>query len=332
MTLSAKRPRGTLIRLLPLLALLLATGCATVPKEVYLVEPSSKLEHLPQVYVRASGPTLRNFVASLGEKEIFALAESLRPADAKKASGANDPSPTKADLSSLDDILKRSRTIGAGIRGFGAGNLGMDIVLVGDFLPFSLRLGLAFDGSWRRTEDGGYRSTKYPLFIRPPEPGIVRLSTESVAQPLLTNQAKVFPPAFDSLSNSDFFVSINEPLTVLSLPIPTESTDLPIKALAIAGSYTEAYLLGKGEKVGETAAPNYSVEVRILMKDEASARAYRPIVRFLWAAAADRLFGRGSPASQLNPAQEKDCYVVRGIELDREALERLFEAASLGFR
>ena len=67
----------------------------------------------------------------------------------------------------------------------------------------------------------------------------------------------------------------------------------------------------------------YRLEFRILMRDEASARLYRPVVRFLWVGAATRLLGEGNPAATLVPVLEGDEYVVRGIELSGRELKDL---------
>ena len=306
--------------------MLLISGCATVPKEVYLIEPASRLEYSPEVYFRSSGPVLRDIVAGLGERELRQLSASL--GKDRQAGGGEDGNGGKLDLSSLDDILKRSRTVGAGLRGLGTDSIRMEAVLIGDFIPLSLRMGLAFDGSWKRLDDGGYRSTKYPIFIRPPAPGIVLLSSEAGGPPAASLANSPYPAAFDGISKSDLFISADGQAALRSLPLPKESGALPLKAVALAGSYTEAYLTGHGPVSAQT--PAYVLEVRILMKDEASARSYRPIIRFLWAAAAGKLFGEGSPAGALVPVQEKDCYIVRGIELTSAEFRRIIGLVILG--
>jgi hypothetical protein len=310
------------------LVVLFISGCSTVPKEVYLIEPASMLEYDPQIYFRSSGPVLRDIVAGLGERELLKLSEGLGQDRKAGAAGRDNKNAGKVNLSSLDDILKRSRTVGAGIRGLGTDSLKMEAVLVGDFVPLSLRIGLAFDGGWNSTGDGGYQSTKYPLFIRPPSPGIVQLSTEAKGPESPSSVPSPYPAAFEGISRSDLFISADGPATLSIFSLPLESGALPLKAIALAGTYTEAFLSGKGPTSPKS--PTYSLELRILMNDEASARAYRPIVRFLWATAANRFFGEGSKAGALVPVQEKDSYVIRGIELDSGELRRIVDSAILG--
>jgi hypothetical protein len=322
------------VRAMPLALLLILilglglslSGCASVPKEVYLIEPSSKLEYSPEIYFRSSGPVLRDIAAGFGEKELLRLSKTL--GQEGKAGSGEGRDGGRLDLSSMNDILKRSRTVGCGIRGLGTNSLKMEAVLVGDFMPISLRLGLAFDGSWSRMDDGGYRSVNYPLYLRAPLPGIVQLSSEAKGPTSLAALPPPYPAAFDEISKSDLFISADGQAALRSLPLPMESAALPLRAIAMAGSYTEAFLTGKSPASPRTAV--YSLEVRILMKDEASARSYRPIVRFLWAAAAGKFFGEGSPAGALVPVQEKDSYVIRGIELTSEEFRRIIGTVILG--
>jgi hypothetical protein len=326
---SQKKRRGAVLVLaLAALVVLLISSCSTVPEEVYLTEPASRFEYDPQIYFRASGPILRDIVSGLGEKELLRLSEGLGQHMKTGAAAKENKNADRVDLSSLDDILKRSRTIGAGIRGLGTDSLKMEAVLVGDFVPLSLRMGLAFDGGWNRTDDGGYQSTRYPLFIRPPTPGIVQLSTEARGPDPSSPVPSPYPAAFEEISRSDLFISADGPATLSSFSLPVESGALPLKTIALAGTYTEAFLAGKGQ--GSPKSPGYSLEVRMLMKDEASARAYRPVIRFLWAAAANRFFGEGSKAGALVPVQEKDSFIVRGIELDSGELRRIISSVILG--
>ena len=326
MMLPTAKPRRIFWSIPALLLAMLAASCATVPKEVYLIEPASRLEYNPEIYFRSSGPVLMDLVSSLGKKELGRLAGSLGQYMQSQAGEGKDGG--EINLSSLDDILKRSRTVGAGIRGLGSNSLKMEAVLVGDFIPVSLRIGLAFDGSWAGTDDGGYRSTKYPLFIRPPAPGIVLVSSEAKGPKLPASLSSPYPAAFEGIARSELFISVDGQAALRSFPLPADSPAFPLRAIAVAGTYMEAYLTGKGPT--SPLAPIYSIEVRILMKDEASARSYRPIVRFLWAAAAARYFGEGSSAGALVPVQEKDCYIVRGIELTSVEFRQLVESALLG--
>ncbi|MCX7027595.1 MAG: hypothetical protein NT061_08960 [Spirochaetes bacterium] len=325
---SKTQNRARTLAVFLVLIVVLVSSCTLVPKEIYLVEPASRLEYDPQIYFRFSGTVLRDLIAGFGEKEMIQLSKSFDQNRLSDIQGGGKKDEGKVDLSSLDGILKRSRTIGAGIRGLGTNTIKMEAVLIGDFAPLSMRMGLAFDGNWRRMDDGGYQSTKYPLFIRPPSPGIVILSTEAMRPAVTAPSLSPYPAAFDGISRSDLFIAADGPTLLSSFSLPVETAAIPLKGIALAASYTETFLVGKDPAAAQ--APTYTVEVRILMKDEASARAYRPVIRFLWVSAANRFFGSGSKAAALSPVQENDSYVVRGIELDSKELRRIIVSALLG--
>ncbi len=56
------------------IASVLLAGCATIPEQVLGTEPSAYLEKKPQVYLRLSGPALRDVAGSLGQEDLLRLA------------------------------------------------------------------------------------------------------------------------------------------------------------------------------------------------------------------------------------------------------------------
>ena len=90
MILFSQKPRRVVVQAFVLTALvvLFVSGCTTVPKEAYLIEPASRFEYDPQIYFRSSGPVLRDIVAGLGQKALLRLSEGL--GQTRKAGSASD--------------------------------------------------------------------------------------------------------------------------------------------------------------------------------------------------------------------------------------------------
>jgi hypothetical protein len=319
--------RITLLLLLPLLAAVFL-GCATIPRDTLSIEPSGVLEADPQVYLRFSGAVLRDIMSTVDEASLAAISSTYtsesKPENRKKA---QSPAENRSmELATLESVISRTRSFGAGIRDIGTKAPKTEAVLVGDFKPFSLKIALAFDGNWLRTAEGGYSSIKYPIFVRPPEPGFIHVSTEK-SKPSRSSGIKAYPARFASLSQSDIFISANSLIDIFSIPLPLEASSIPVLAMVAAGTQIKstAAMQSAGSDL------RYTLEFHILMKDEASARVFRPVVRFLWVGAANRLFGEGSNAASLTPALEKDEYVIRGIEVTTTELRNLFFRGLSGF-
>ncbi|TXT50421.1 MAG: hypothetical protein FD137_359 [Spirochaetes bacterium] len=286
---------------------LLLSGCATIPREAMMTEPSGLLEMAPQLYVRLSGAALRDMRSHIDDRSIATIMTSYRDESAASGSGSQD-------LAFLETVLSRTRTLGFGLSGLGPAHSGVgatsEMVLIGDFKPLSLRIALAVDGKWRKTGDGGFVSTQYPLYIREPAPGIVHISTIEKGKKRSIGEANIYPSRYIALAKSDIFISTTALNEIFSIPMPMEAASIPVIAMVAAG-----YAMDEGSR--------YTLEFRILMRDEASARLYRPVVRFLWVGAATRLLGEGSPAAMLSPVLEGDEYIVRGIEVTGRDLKDL---------
>jgi hypothetical protein len=270
-----------------------------------VMEPSGLLETAPQLYVRLSGTALRDMRSHMDDRSIATLMTSYQDVGDAPGSGSQD-------LAFLETVLSRTRTLGFGLSGLGQANSGAatEMVLIGDFKPLSLRIALAVDGKWRKTGDGGYASTHYPLYIREPAPGIVHISTEEKGKKRSIGEANIFPTRYAALAKSDIFISTTALNEIFSIPMPMEAASIPVIAMVASGYAIEG-------------SSRYNLEFRILMRDEASARLYRPVVRFLWVGAATRLLGEGTSAAALIPVLEKDEYIVRGIEITGRELKDL---------
>ena len=315
------------------IASVLLAGCATIPEQVLGTEPSAYLEKKAQVYLRLSGPALKDVAGSLGQEDLLRLAGMFSGRSADKAfqagvdqtSGQNPDN--SMDTSMLKSFFAKTRTFGAGFGGLGTARPDMEAVFIGDFQVLSVRLALALNGEWERRGDGGYSSAKYPLFIRPPEPGVIHASTsESAVVPGSSPPVDAFPRRVAEFSGSDIFLSINSPSSLLAGSIQREAMELPIDAIVITGR--QAGLSVQTPRAGQDA--RYLLDVYILMNDETTARAYKPIVRFLWTTAADRFFGGVPGISSSQLVLEKDIYVARNIEVGASTFKAMLTSSLAG--
>jgi hypothetical protein len=324
-------------------AIALLAGCATIPTEVLETEPAIHLDKTPQVYARLSGPALRDIASTMDERDFSAFA-ALLSADksglgysaaapsgttagtASAGLAASAPSPSQAMISpaTLKSFFARTRTFGVGIGGIGQQRSSVEAVFVGDFPVLSVRLALASDDAWTREKDGSYRSDKYPLFIRTLQPGVIHASNEKAAY--AAGAVEAYPKRAAALASSDVFIAANEPSAFLSETMPMEAFSLPINTIVLSGDMIPP------ATGGDSQAASYLLEVRIFMKDEASARAFKPVVRFLWTAAARQLFGAALDAASAPLTLEGDVYLVKGIEADALALRSMLTSPLLAGR
>ena len=309
----------------------LLAGCATIPTEVLETEPYAHLEKSPQVYARLSGPALRDIASTMDERDLGAFAALLSSdkadpgtATAGLAASASAPSPATISPSTLKSFFARTRTFGVGIGGIGTKRPSLEAVFVGDFPVLSVRLALASDDAWTREKDGSYRSDKFPLFIRTLQPGVIHASNEKATY--AAGAVEAYPRRAAEFAASDVFIAAIEPSAFLAGTMPLEALNLPISAIVMSGTMVPA------AAGGESPTARYLLEVRIIMKDEASARAFKPVVRFLWTAAARQLFGAALDVASAPLALEGDVYVVRGIEADAFALRSMLTSPLLAGR
>ena len=311
----------------------LAGGCALIPEEVASSEPSAYLEYSPQIYARLSGQALRDITKGMSDKELSELLSSL--VESPKTGGlqtgqASSSSESTIDGSFIKDFLDKTNAFGAGIRDVGTDQPKAEAIFLGRFSPVSLRLGLTMEGNWRRMDDGGYRSAQYPLFLRSPQFGWIHLTTES-GPPPKTEAIQAYPLQMKDIASSDVFISINEPRLLYAGALPLEASAIPLQTVILSGSMESPIALQDPVSGQETAASaevarNYRFDLSIQVKDEATARAFRPVVRFLWAAAATRVFGSRSDITALPMNLEGSVYVVRGIRLSSSEIRDILKA------
>ncbi len=295
MNLFPRRWQGILFAILCIA--LFSWSCTTIPQETRLAEPYAYFNTQPQLYARFSSQAFRQILTVLDATDF----------------GYNLPA-----LKSMDDFLGRSRVLGAGISGLGTDKPQAEAVALGDFQVFSIRLAVAASGEWARKPDGGYRSVLYPVEITPPQPGILHLvstdqkNTVAKASPILA-----FPPGYSSLSGSDIFISINSPSALLAKQLPFDSFTLPVSAILLSGN-----------SLPGTDSQKYGVEVRFVMKDESTARSFRPVVKILWASAAQLLFGNSIDSAKTELLLSGDTYTAGGIVMDAAGVTALLVRAA----
>lgn len=332
-------------------ALTILASCSTIPPSVLERDPSSLLESAPQLYMRFSGISLRDIARGFDAEELGALAAALgEGGGANAAAGPGQPaksaSSTTTDTTILDGFLARTKTFGAGMRGIGTPSPAMEAIFVGDFPVVSVKLALAFDGNWGKTIDGGYKSTKYPLYIRAPQPGLIHASSiqapaslpidHESGSSLTTRLADIeaYPASFASLAKSDIFIVANDPSIFFTGSLPLEASSIPIGSIVIAGRRLYDYppsTLPASQSVPQASPnlpePRYLLDIHIQMKDEATAKAYKPVVKFIWTAAIGKFFGGNLNANASPLGLEKDVYVVRNIETDAAALRTMIRSS-----
>lgn len=321
-------------------------GCASIPEEVFKTEPYSYLEASPQIYLRLSGSSLRDISRSMNQEEMNILAASFTGQQGRTDSALphGQNAGANIDIATLRSFFDKTKTFGAGIQRIGAVNPGVETVFIGDFPIGSVRMALAFDETWHKTEDGGYKSKKYPLYVRPPLPGFIHMAMTPPASSPATVAVEAYPARFAQYAASDIFLSAKNPAYLFSGPLPVETASIPIEAIVLTGR--RVYGLGVsspqapsgagpgagGPGAGGLSEMRYLLDVYILMKDEASARAYRPVIRFLWAAIAGRVFKETPSAAASVPTLENDVYTVSGIEAKTEDLKKILLAAPALFK
>ena len=324
------------------LTIALLAGCATIPEEVYKTEPSTHLEVSPQVYVRLSGRALRDITQGIDDGEMNAIAAAIARNGANGIGGAADSrslgknSATKVDTSMLENFVYRTRTFGAGIRGIGTAAPTMEAVFIGDFPVISVRLAMAMDSDWRRMDDGGYKSVNNPIYIRPLQPGLLHAATSEIPPYVGYVDIEAYPKSFADLSRSDIFIAANYPSAFFAGALPMEAASIPIGAIVVTGRFSDktgmaAYQVSQKEPGGAPKGPEprYILDFHMLMKDEATAKAYKPVVKFLWTAAAGKLFQGNVDLSASPLMLENDSYVVRNIEMDATTLRSVLVTSLL---
>lgn len=294
---------------------MLFTACATVPREIFTANPASYFSEKPQAYVQMSRTAMQELILTMDQETLDKLAYSV--------SASQNKSPIEnsgtVDKNMLRSFLSRTSKLGVGIAGYDTPNQRIEAILLGDFPVYSVRLAMATNSEWKKAGNSQYRSTRHPLYIQVVDNGIVRFTTYSNYKSALPSTPSIIPMRFSETYNADIAFYISEPKAFLSTMIPLEAAALPIDSILITARKPE----GSDE-------PVYDLDFAIIMKDEATARAYRPIARFFWLALVDKLLGPDSSAKTSSLNLEKDVYSAKGIRISSNDIRALLLDAILG--
>jgi len=307
--------RTNAITVFALGALLLLSACATVPREIFTANPASYFSEKSQAYIQMSRTAMQELILSMDQETLDKLARSV-PAGQNKGSKEDAGI---VDKGMLQSFLSRTARLGIGIDGYETENPKIEAILLGDFPIYSVRFAMATNSEWRKTDNYQYRSTRYPLYVRVVDNGIVRFTTYSNSKSAMPSAISIIPNRFAESYNADITLYISDPKAFLSKMIPMEAASLPIDSILITARKPE-----------NTDEPVYDLDFAIIMKDEATARAYRPIARFFWLALVDKLLGPDSSAKTSSLNLEKDVYSAKGIRISSDDIRALLLDATLG--
>lgn len=321
---TAAQLRASLAMLALLPFFFAAISCATVPASVGGLEPAAFLERDPELYIRLSGEALRDIAQDSDGSGSDLLGSFISDGSGYESSSMNQ------DLAKA--FLQRTSVFGAGLSNLGGKEVRTDAIFLGAFQPLSIRIALAADGRWGKASDGGYRSTTSELQLRPLEPGVIHLVHPGSPRPKAPQAAAAYPARFARLSNADIFIALNSPERLMASPLPFESSALPVAGIFIAGTKLPSEVPDPD--------PRYLLETHILMKDPATARAYRPVVRFVWIAIATRYFSAASGSAKndgglpaigdLPLVLENDVYKIEGIKMRASEIGALLAGYTSG--
>ncbi len=296
------------------LLLIVFAGCATVPKGVSNSNPALYLERDAQAYIRLSGTAARDIAVTLGPERMDKLFATVVATANRTVNGAakGDKAAGAAvlDQKTLEMVLKRTNSAAIGLSALDTDKPFFESVFLGEFPSGSLPLAMVMSSDWSR-EPGGYIHKSGEFHLRSPSAGVLRLNSfPDSPRPAGSPAAKTVPARFADRAMSDILMWMEKPREVFGRSIFGEAFDLPVSGMLFSAVRTSP---------SGAAEAGYLTDVVFVMESEATARTYRPIMRFLWSAMADRLFGAGTGAANaLN--MEGDLYTVRGMWLSLDAL------------
>ncbi len=265
-------------------ALALAVSCASVPREAAIAGLFNHFEKTPQVLIRAKGAFLRDMAASFDDSTITAL-----------ASIAADQQPVNIqpiDRDRLDKTLSRADVAGIGISLENKANPAIEAVFAGDFPGFLTSISFFFDDNWNRIP-GGYAARSGKLYMRDPSGGTIHFATWAPQTPptLSASAAAIADRAGMQRGENDLSVYLDAKSALIAqLPL-LDGVMLPFDGIMLRAD--------RDPRSPSRGSPNalYSARFEIQMKDEQSAKTYKPIMRFMWVLLSSKLTEYGVPLS-----------------------------------
>jgi len=296
----------------------LAMACASIPQETSVAGLFDQFEKTPQLLVRANTMFLRDMVASFDDATI----ESILTA----ASDQNNEGSTPIDRNRLDKTLTRANAVGIGVSWDDTQNpaaqkpddqkLALEMVFAGNFPSLLTSLSFSFDNNWQRI-DGGYAAKNGKLYLRGPSDGQLHFATWSPPNPVVPSDETAAIARQSGLvaGNADMAMYLDaRSLLAMQLPI-LEGITLPFDGILMSAT--------RDALAPPTGSPQarYSVVFRIQMKDEQTARTYKPIMKFMWVLITSRLSSVGIPISPDNSIEQHgDLFLSQPIAMSAQQI------------
>jgi len=277
--------RTAAILLLALILSLVGISCTTISKEVSTRGIFDQFEQTPQVIMRVEGMFLRDFVDSLNDDTIQALMMRINT----QASEQQIRKPI--NRSRIDSTLSRTHVAAIGLTWKDRKTVSFEATLAGNFARIPTALSFALDSSWKRIP-GGYAAKTGALHVRDPQAGKLHVSSFpfQMAGAGTGAGARVLAEQSGLLaSDASFDMYIDAKSAVVSkLPI-LDGITLPFDGIRVI-----AMRDGTSPTVGAADAV-YLARIRIQMKDEQTARTFRPIMKLVWALLSAQISSMGLP-------------------------------------
>ena len=311
-----KRAKNTPIASIIILATICIyiVSCSSVPKEIAIAGIFDHFEKTPQVILRSGDIFLRDIAASLDDSTIEAL-EAIASDKPNESEEMKEPS-KPIDRAKIDKLLTRAQVAGIGISLTDKGQPALEAVFAGNFPDLLTSLSFSLDSNWKKI-NGGYALKSGSLYARNPGRGQVHLATWMPPTSPITNPgATTLATKSGVLANAmDFAIYIDAKSSIVSqLPI-MEGVTLPFEGILMSAT-REATSPPKGSPFAM-----YRTIFKIQMKDEQSARTFKPIVRFLWVMVSSKLGSYGIGISPDTPIEQQgSTFVSQPVRINAQQL------------
>jgi hypothetical protein len=295
---------------------LVFSSCMSVPRDIAVSGLFDRFERTPQVLARAESAFLRDMAASFDDSTIQALISmaSEHPENGQK--------PINRDR--LDTTLARAEAAGIGISWNSKEDPSIEAVFAGNFPSLFTSLSFSLDSNWKKVA-GGYASKSGKLFVRDPYAGKLHFTTWAPEQPNKSISAASSMAERSGLlaSASDLAIYLDAHSALVSqLPI-LEGITLPFDGILLSAE--------RDRTIPKGGNPNarYTAIFKIQMKDEQTARTYRPIMRIMWALVSGKLAALGIPVSpETTVEQEGSLFATTPISMSAREIVNVFLALS----
>lgn len=295
---------------------LVFSSCMSIPRDVAVSGLFDHFERTPLVLARAESTFLRDMAASFDDSTIQALISMA------SENPDNEQKPINRDR--LDKTLARAQAAGIGISWNSKESPSIEAVFAGNFPSFFTSLSFSLDGNWKKIE-GGYASKSGKLYVRDPYAGKLHFATWAPEQLNNSISAASSIAARSGLlaSVSDLAIYLDAKSALISqLPI-LDGVTLPFDGILLTAE--------RDRTSPKSANPQarYAAIFKIQMKDEQTARTYRPIMRVMWALVSGKLTALGIPVSpDTSIEQQGSLFATTPISMSAREIVNVFMALS----